>query len=266
MGTIFMIIFISVIVGLVAGFSMIYTLNRIPSQWLCDYGEEPDHTVSMERIKKSPWAFLFSIGFMLALIKLLHQHMAIFSFDEGLAQMDVIGLISTILGFFAIWLLLQISIIDKKYLIIPDQHVVAITLVGVLNLLVNFMLPQGDYALVSFLKFDLLSHLAGAFVGGGTFLLIGVLGNLIFKKDAMGFGDIKLVTAIGFYMGLKGILITLLLTIFLSAMIFAILLLLRKIEKEQEQPLGPFIAIGAMVVILLGNETTSFLFQYLFLI
>ncbi len=38
---------------------------------------------------------------------------------------------------------------------------------------------------------------AGALIGGGSILLMGVVGTLLFRKEAMGFGDVKLSAAIG---------------------------------------------------------------------
>jgi leader peptidase (prepilin peptidase)/N-methyltransferase len=47
----------------------------------------------------------------------------------------------------------------------------------------------------------LLGSLAGLVVGGGALIAIGWLGKLVFKRDAMGFGDVKLLAAGGGFVG-----------------------------------------------------------------
>lgn len=47
----------------------------------------------------------------------------------------------------------------------------------------------------------LLGSLAGLAVGGGSLIAIGWLGKLVFKRDAMGFGDVKLLAAGGGFVG-----------------------------------------------------------------
>jgi leader peptidase (prepilin peptidase)/N-methyltransferase len=49
---------------------------------------------------------------------------------------------------------------------------------------------------------------------------MGIAGKLIYKKEAMGFGDVKLFAAIGLLLGFKGVVVTLILTVFSSAFVF----------------------------------------------
>src|SRR5882672_67348 len=55
---------------------------------------------------------------------------------------------------------------------------------------------------------SLLASLAGALAGGGSIWLVGVLGKLIFRKDAMGFGDVKYMAMIGAVLGWWGVLLS----------------------------------------------------------
>jgi len=200
-------IVLSVPAGILAGFSTIYVFNRIPEKWLCDYGQEPEKGMWGVRIKKKPWANVFTLVFIACFIMLLDQ-----------------GYMYVIAGMLALWLLLQIGIADKKYMIIPDQHVFALAVTAI-----GFIPFQPSY----------LSPLLGALIGGGSLILIGLLGQIIFKKESMGFGDVKLLASIGLMCGTKGIIIILFLTIFSSAFIFSIALLLKQITSGNEQPLVP---------------------------
>ena len=83
--------------------------------------------------------------------------------------------------------------------------------------------------------------------GGGIFLLITLLGGLFYGKEAMGFGDVKLMGALGLYFGLSNIIIITLVS-FLIGAILSIILLVTKIKKSDEYiPFGPFIVIATFL-------------------
>ena len=79
----------------------------------------------------------------------------------------------------------------------------------------------------------------------------------------MGFGDIKLIAAVGLMSGVSGILSILLLTVLSSGLVFSVGLLLRRLHPNQEQPLGPFIA-GASALWILFPKTATAAAAYLF--
>lgn len=211
----------SIAMGLAAGISAVYVFNRIPAKWLCDYDEKPSTEMWGERIKKRPWAVVFALVFTACALKLMEQ-----------------GLLFALPGVLAIWLLLLIGIADRKYMIIPDELVIALSAVAL------GFIPYHPFMLM----------LLGAAIGGGSILLMGIAGRLIFRKDAMGFGDVKLFTAIGLITGMKGVVIVLLITIFSSAVVFAFGLMTGKVKSGDQQPLGPFIAAAASAYLLFQTE------------
>lgn len=213
---------LSVAAGLIAGFSTIYVFNRVPAKWLCDYDQEPDKEMWGERISKNPWNGVFALVFIGASVKLMDQ--------SPLYQ---------IAGLLSIWLLLQIGIADKKYMIIPDQFIAALAVAAL-----GFIPFQDSF----------MSPLYGVMIGGGCFLLIGITGRLILKKDALGFGDVKLMAAVGLLSGLKGIITVVLFTVFSSAIVLGIGMLAGHVKRGQEQPLGPFIAACTAVYIIFRGE------------
>lgn len=96
--------------------------------------------------------------------------------------------------------------------------------------------------------------LLGMVAGGGIFLIITLLGGLIAGKEAMGFGDVKLMGALGLYFGLSGI-IAISLIAFLLGAIISIILLAAKIKNSSEYiPFGPFIVIAALIVLFVPFE------------
>ena len=87
----------------------------------------------------------------------------------------------------------------------------------------------------------------GMLAGAGIFLLITLIGGLIAGKEAMGFGDVKLMGALGIFFGLANI-ITITLMAFLIGAILSIILLVIKIKKTDEYiPFGPFIVIATFI-------------------
>lgn len=211
--------------GALAGLSAVYTFNRIPAKWLCDYHQEPGREMWGERIKKRPWTIVFVLVFIAASLKLAET-----------------GYLLAIPGIVALWLLLQIGMADGKYMIIPDQFIFALAVTAF-----GFIPFHSSWQ----------SHLTGALAGGGSLLILGIIGRIVLRKEAMGFGDVKLFSAIGFLFGLKGVVIIFILTVFSSAFVFAIGLITRKIKPDEGKPLGPFISASASLYILFQPELSA---------
>ncbi len=137
-------------------------------------------------------------------------------------------------------ILLVISFIDLRHFIIPNVLILAGLVVAFLNIL-----------LVE--ESSLLSSLLGLFFGGLFLFLAGLVGRFVFHKESMGAGDIKLASMLGAFVGLKGILISLFLAIFLSALIGFIGILLQKIDRKSLIPFGPFIAFSTGAYLLFAH-------------
>ena len=100
-----------------------------------------------------------------------------------------------------------------------------------------------------------INFLLGMLVGGGIFLLITVVGALIYGKEAMGFGDVKLMAALGLLFGVSNIIVITMLS-FLIGAILSILLLITRIRKSSEYiPFGPFIVIATFISMYIPFET-----------
>ncbi len=86
-------------------------------------------------------------------------------------------------------------------------------------------------------------------VGAGIFLLITLIGGAIAGKEAMGFGDVKLMGAMGlFFSWLDMILISVMAFLF-AAIVSIGVLLLRKKKMDEYIPFGPFIVAASMISI-----------------
>lgn len=104
----------------------------------------------------------------------------------------------------------------------------------------------------------------GMLAGGGAFLLITLIGGLIAGKEAMGFGDVKLMAGLGLYFGLANIVLITLVSFLLGAVI-SIILLVTKVRKTSEYiPFGPFIVISCFIIMFVPFKTVLSLLVTIF--
>lgn len=94
---------------------------------------------------------------------------------------------------------------------------------------------------------SLQSSLLGIAVGGGLFYALGVLYQLIRKRVGLGLGDVKLLAAIGSYLGAEALTPTILLSSLSALVAIAIMAALGRFHWSRPVPYGPFLALGAVV-------------------
>lgn len=160
------------------------------------------------------------------------------------------------------WLLLgayPVCAVDCKYKLIPDS----ISVGGIVAGLLISLVPGGVTPLQS---------LIGAVVAGGGLYLLGWIATKVLKKDAMGFGDVKLLAGYGALMGLTGAVETLLVAALLGIVVMVPygMLAAKKAAKNKNSeeagqiPFGPFLAIAAPVIYLWGEVLFTLYVNYVF--
>ena len=91
---------------------------------------------------------------------------------------------------------------------------------------------------------SLLASLVGMLVGGGVTWAIRIVGSAIFRREAMGFGDVKLMAMIGAFLGWQAALLTMFLGCLLGAIVGGIGAAL---GRGTQIPFGPYLALGALL-------------------
>ncbi len=134
-------------------------------------------------------------------------------------------------------ILLGIAMTDAHAYIIPDEFTWGGLVIG----LVFGAAVAGLSGLVT--------TALGAAAGFGGLWLIGTAGTWLFKEDAMGGGDIKMMAMVGAFLGWQGVLLTVFLGAFLGSLIFLPLLLA---GHKKLVPFGIFLSIGAATAYLVG--------------
>ncbi len=146
------------------------------------------------------------------------------------------------------YMLIVGSFIDLKYYIIPDRISFGLILFGIIS----------SY----FVDIGVLHSILGAVFGFLILYIVAVLGKIIFKKDAMGGGDIKLLAGIGAFLGIKGVLFTLFFASFLGSIVGVTLILLGKKDISSRLPFGPFLSVSAIVYLFAGVKIIYMLYGF----
>lgn len=140
-------------------------------------------------------------------------------------------------------ILITIAFIDFEHKYIPDRFQIALLIVGILCAIFD---PVWGWA----------SHVIGLFVGGGVLLLFYGLGFLLYKKEALGFGDVKLMAVCGLILGWQSVLVAL----FFGAILGAIgCLVMRAISKDGagEYAFAPYLALGVILAMFFGADIVA---------
>ncbi|MBU3911621.1 MAG: prepilin peptidase [Candidatus Omnitrophica bacterium] len=148
--------------------------------------------------------------------------------------------------------LIVVTFIDLEFQIIPDR----ISIGGmILGIILSALMPQMHNSLTW--KGGLINSLIGLIAGGGLIYITGLLGNLAFKKESMGGGDVKLMAMLGSFLGWKMAILIFFLAPFFGTPVG---LYLKFMKKQDVIPYGPFISIAGFVAILWGGRMLDFLF------
>lgn len=141
-------------------------------------------------------------------------------------------------------MLLSAFVIDYKLQIIPNRLNLTIFEVGIIF---AFLYGLSNVAIT-------INMLLGMLAGGGIFLLITLIGGLFYGKEAMGFGDVKIMGALGLVFGLSDIIMISVLSFLLGAVISIVLLVTKKKGTDEYIPFGPFIIIATFIVMLVPHN------------
>lgn len=195
-------------------FTAYFLFNKFPAKWYCDYDEEPSEELLGRRV-----SFKGS-GIILSIITAICLMLCRLQFNKGF------NILFAILGL-SIIILFMITVSDFKYTIIPDQFTAALALVFlavvVYDRVRNYNIFSSEWW----------QPLAGAAIGGGAMLLINALGVLIYKKEGMGFGDVKLFAAIGILTGFPGTIYTIFISLIIACIGFIVTLIITKAVSKR---------------------------------
>ena len=138
------------------------------------------------------------------------------------------------------WTLIALAGIDFRTQLLPDQLTFPLLWLGLLlSLLPMFVAAP--------------SAIIGAAAGYLSLWSVYWLFKLLTGKEGMGYGDFKLLAALGAWMGPVSLLPIILLSSLIGALIGGSLIALRRHQRELPMPFGPFIAAAGWVWLVAGD-------------
>lgn len=143
-----------------------------------------------------------------------------------------------------VWALIALTFIDFDTHLLPDSITQPLLWLG---LLVNF---SGVFT-------GLQSAVIGAMAGYLTLWSVYWLFKLTTGKEGMGFGDFKLLAAIGAWLGWQILPLTILLSSLVGAVVGITLILFAGHGRQVPIPFGPYLAGGGLIALFWGREITQ---------
>ncbi|MDF7824151.1 prepilin peptidase [Pontiellaceae bacterium B12227] len=150
------------------------------------------------------------------------------------------------------------SMVDFDEMWIPDRCTIGGMILGPLF---SILIPSMHGA-ESWLE-SLISSLIGLAVGFGSLWLVGVIGKLILKKDAMGFGDVKLMGALGAFLGWESIIFIVFVSSLLGTIVGVGFIASGNKEWQSKIPFGPYISLAAIIWMLGGSKLWELYIQWM---
>ena len=183
-----------------------------------------------------PWRYP-----LIELISGLLAAYLIWRFGSGLA-----GLSSLVF----LWLLIAMTFIDLDTQLLPDDLTFLLLWCGLLVNLDGAFVPLADAVI-------------GAAAGYLSLWSIYWLFKLTTGKEGMGYGDFKLLAALGAWLGWKMLPAIILLSSVVGAVVGISLILFAKHGREKPIPFGPYLAAAGLITLLYRQGISQFLFSFL---
>ena len=218
----------------------------------------PSHCPSCKSAIK-PWQNIPILSYVLLKGQCKHCHAAI-SLRYPLVEL-LTGLVFAVCAwkFGATWTavaamvfsayLIAMIFIDADTQLLPDQLTLPLMWGGIVFHLAAYLL-QADWGIT-----NLVDSLLGAIVGYMSLWSIFQLFKLVTGKEGMGYGDFKLLAALGAWLGIS----VLPIIIIMSAVVGLIFALIMKVAKNQPMPFGPYLAISGWIVLVFSQPISQFI-------
>ena len=143
-----------------------------------------------------------------------------------------------------VWALIALAAIDIDTQLLPDDITLPLMWLGIL-----FNMYSGGFT-------DLHSAVVGAVAGYLSLWSIYWIFKLVTGKEGMGYGDFKLLAAIGAWLGWSVLPLVILLSSLVGAVVGIGLIIAANLNKSVMIPFGPYLAGGALIALFWGQEIT----------
>lgn len=148
------------------------------------------------------------------------------------------------------WTLLALALIDYDTLLLPDQLTLPLMWAGILA------------SLTGLSGVALTDAVLGAVFGYLSLWSVYWLFRLLTGKEGMGFGDFKLLAALGAWMGWQMLPLIILLSSVVGALVGGGLIMTGMIKRDQGIPFGPYLAAAGWIALVWGEFLLSHYLQF----
>ena len=156
-------------------------------------------------------------------------------------------------------LLIAASLIDLDNLLIPNN----LLLFGSISGLIFNLITRKIYFDENYL-FIIYKYLILSFVFLILFEILNFIISMIIKKEPFGFGDSKFLFMISTWLGIKGALLTFILSIYIGGIISILLILSKLISRKGMIPFGPYISLSAYIIGIIGTDKVISFFKEIY--
>jgi leader peptidase (prepilin peptidase)/N-methyltransferase len=140
------------------------------------------------------------------------------------------------------WSLISLTMIDFDHQLLPDNITLPLLWLG---LLVNALLPETTVSATD--------AVLGAIIGYMSLWSLYWVFKMLTGKEGMGYGDFKLLAALGAWMGWQSLLLIVILSSLVGAIVGIALLLFRGQDRNIPIPFGPYLAGAGFIAMLWGD-------------
>lgn len=146
-------------------------------------------------------------------------------------------------GLVFVWALIALAFIDFDTSLLPDTLTLPLLWLGLMFNLASSFTPLPE---------AVIGAIAGYLILWSIFWLF----KFATGKEGMGYGDFKLLAAIGAWLGWELLPVTLLLSSVVGALVGIAMIVLVKHDRRVPIPFGPYLAGGGLVALFFGNQLT----------
>ena len=149
-----------------------------------------------------------------------------------------------------VWSMIALAFIDLDTFYLPDDITLPLVWAGLL-------------ANMGGLFVDLQSAVVGAIAGYLALWVVFWGYKLATGKDGMGYGDFKLLAAIGAWLGWKMLPVVILLSSLAGAIVGVSLIIFARHERNVPIPFGPYLVMGGLIALFWGDQLLNYYLQTL---
>jgi leader peptidase (prepilin peptidase)/N-methyltransferase len=147
--------------------------------------------------------------------------------------------------------LMVIAFVDWEFFLVPDEAIWALGIFG----FARYMLSEPN-------AYSATLSLSGAVLGGAIVWVVGFFGKVVFRKEAMGFGDVKIAAAVGTHLGATWQMLPFFLfSVFIGAAMGIFIAVAQRRPLTGYMPFGPAMAVAAAIIFLAPPSVTEFVLR-----